>query len=193
MTTATRQKIDQVLASARKDLEAQLEVVRAEMARLAAEEQELTATLESLKADGRPSSTTSAGNGQRRASTRTGGARKRAAAKADGRRVRGRRMANKSTAERVEELRTVLAEGPKSRADLAAALKISPARVQQLLGELGRAVGSQPATHGRGKLWRIKDGGDGATTARSQPKRAPRQAGRSASAKPHAPKPAAAK
>lgn len=57
----------------------------------------------------------------------------------------------------MNELRGLLGEGPRSRNDLAAALNVSPARVQQLLAEFGSAVSSQPDPgQRRGKLWSLK-------------------------------------
>ena len=54
------------------------------------------------------------------------------------------------------ELSQLLTEGAKSRKDLAAALKVSPARVQQLLNELGSSVSSQPdPNEPRAKLWSL--------------------------------------
>jgi DNA-binding MarR family transcriptional regulator len=56
----------------------------------------------------------------------------------------------------VSELHGVLADGPKSRSELAGALGVSPARVQQLLAELGGAVSSRPHPEQRqGKLWSL--------------------------------------
>jgi hypothetical protein len=188
MATATRRKIDQVLASARKDLEAQLGVVRAEMARLTAEERELTQTLASLGTDGGPSAPTRA-SAKRPASARNGKPRR----GATGRRPRSRRTASKSTAERVDELRALLAEGPRSRGDLAASLKVSPARVQQLLGELGSSVSSQPASDRRGKLWSIRDAENGARADKPQAGRGRGKAKRSSGEKPRARKGAATK
>ncbi|MCA1680380.1 MAG: hypothetical protein LC777_16220, partial [Actinobacteria bacterium] len=84
-------------------------------------------------------------------------------------RARGRtRGKTKSTADRVKQLEGLLAAGPKSRSDLAAALKVSPARVQQLLAQLGSAVSAQPHPElRRGKLWSLKaaGGGKGASTS----------------------------
>ncbi len=150
MATAGR-KTDEVLAAARNELQAQLGVVREEQARLAAEEAALTHALSSLNGGGSPSADRSAGGG--------GASRSRAAkpkGRASGRRRR-RRGSAKSTADRVEELRALLVDGPRSRNDLAAALEVSPARVQQLLAELGSSVSSQPdPERGQGKLWALK-------------------------------------
>lgn len=164
MATTTRKKTDDVLAAARKDLQAQLAVVRDEISRLVGEEHVLSQALSSLDGDGASSSTavprTEKGGGGRaaRRSTRTSSAGK---VGASGRRRRGK---SKSTAERVNELRGLLADGPKSRNDLAAALKVSPARVQQLLAEAGDEVSSQPDPGQRqGKLWTIAGRGNGAS------------------------------
>jgi hypothetical protein len=170
--SASQRKIDQVLTSARKELESQLGVVRAEMARLAADEQELTAALANLSTDG-SASTSRDGASRRRSSSRKQAA-KRSRRSGNGRRAGGRRAASKSTAERVEEVRALLADGPKSRNELAAALKVSPARVQQLLGELGGSVSSQPDGDKRAKLWTISGASDRASA--SKPKRGGRQA-----------------
>jgi predicted ArsR family transcriptional regulator len=148
---ATANKTEEVLASARKELEAQLAVVREELSRLTAEESALTQALTSLDGEGRSAqtdaSTSNRGEGSRAASV-TSTSRKTATGR------RRRRGQSKSTAERVEELRALLTEGPRSRADLAAALKVSPARVQQLLAELGSSVSSQrDPNQRRGKLW----------------------------------------
>ena len=167
MASTTRRKIDQILADARKDLEAQLELVRVEKTRLAAEEQELTAAIAGLETNGGGSPPV-ARRRQRAAATRSTKAGTRSSGGAKGRR---KRTANKPTAQRLDELRALLTEGPKSRGDIATALKLSPARVQQLLGELGTAVTSQPANDGRAKLWSIKGARNGASAARSRPAR----------------------
>ncbi len=170
---ATRRKTDEVLASARKDLQAQLGVVRAELARLSAEEDALTRALASLDGDSGSSSST-APTGKRRGKARTvNGSQGRSSTRkpAPGRRRRTGGAA-KSTADRVKELRALLADGPKSRKDLAAALEVSPARVQQLLGELGRSVSSEPDPDQRqGKLWSLKPSGNGASATRPAAKR----------------------
>ena len=163
---ATRTKTDDVLASARKDLQAQLAVVRDEMSRLTAEEYALTQALASLDGDGASPTTAPAANASGRATSGKGTARARATGKGTNRRRR-RRGASKSTADRVSELQGLLSAGPKSRNDLAAALKVSPARVQQLLAELGSAVSSQPdPEQRRGKLWTLTGGGNGPSAAK---------------------------
>ena len=119
---ATRRKTEDVLSTARKDLQAQLAVVREEIGRLAAEERALTQALSNLDGDSASSSTTapaanvadSTRTAKRSAST--GRARKRSTSR------RRRRGSSKSTADRVNELQWLLADGPKSRNDLAAAL-----------------------------------------------------------------------
>jgi hypothetical protein len=187
--STTRRKIDQVLASARKHLEAQLDVVRADMARLAAEERELTAALGNLAADGTSASLTGAPSKRQQRSPAKSGTRR--STRRNRNRPRRGDGASKSTAERMEEVRGLLVAGPKSRTDLAAALKVSPARVQQLLEGLGDSVTSRPDPDRRGKLWSIK----GASTAASaaKPQRGRRQAKRASAAKPRGPKAAAAK
>jgi len=102
--------------------------------------------------NGTDSASTARPKSQRRTSTR-----KKASTR------RARRSGGKSTSDRVEDLRQLLAAGPKSRNDLAAALEVSPARVQQLLAELGGSVSSKrdPA-NGRVKLWSL-DGSANAT------------------------------
>ncbi len=160
---ATRKKTDDVLASARGDLQAQLAVVRDEMSRLAAEEQALTHALSTLKGDGASAPTTPS---TAKRSSRASGQRRSSTAKAGTNRGRRRRGASKSTADRVNELQELLADGPKSRNDLAAALNVSPARVQQLLAELGNSVSSQRDPEQRqGKLWTLTGGGNGASAA----------------------------
>lgn len=176
---ANRKRTDEVLATARKELQAQLALVRDEMSRLAAEERALTDALSSLDGGSSASSRTSkagggaAATGSRRSSTRKS---------AKGRRRRGSGQ-SKSTADRLDELTGLLAGGPKSRTDLAAALNVSPARVQQLLAALGSSVTSQPNPEQRqGKLWSLKGSGgaSGATrgsagkdgSARKTPSRA---------------------
>ena len=150
MATAGR-KTDDVLAAARKALQAQLGVVREEQARLAAEEAALTHALASLNGAGSPSADRSAGSAHA-SQSRTAKPKRRASS-----RRRPRRGRPKSTADRLEELRALLVDGPRSRNDLAAALKVSPARVQQLLAELGSSVSSRPdPERGRGKLWALK-------------------------------------
>src|SRR5919202_2094485 len=148
---ATANRTEEVLASARKELEAQLAVVREELSRLTAEESALTQALTSLDGEGR-SAQTDASTSNRGEGSRAGSVTSTSRKTATGR--RRRRGQSKSTAERVEELRALLTEGPRSRADLAAALKVSPARVQQLLAELGSSVSSQrDPNQRRGKLW----------------------------------------
>lgn len=190
MATGTR-KTDEVLASARKDLQAQLGVVRDELARLAGEEQALTRALSTLDGGG---SARANGAGSESPRPRARGSRgaKRAARKPGARgRSRGK---PKSTAGRVEELRGLLTGGPKSRTDLAAALKVSPARVQQLLGELGSSVSSQAAPGRQGKLWSLKAaGGNGASAAKATSKSAKGKAKRTSTRKPAAAKAPVAK
>lgn len=163
---ATTRKTDDVLASARKDLKAQLGVVRDEMTRLAGEERALTQALSSLDGDSAPSSTTApaakVGAGPRKVKS---SARRSSPGKASS--TRRRRGASKSTADRVSELQGLLGDGPKSRNDLAAALKVSPARVQQLLAVLGSAVSSQPNPEQRqSKLWTLTGRANGASAAK---------------------------
>ena len=159
-------KTDEVLASARSELQAQLGVVREELARLAAEERTLTQALSSL--DGDSSSSASNASASPRPSRSRASKGRSSTRKATSGRRRRRRGASKSTADRVEELRGLLADGPRSRGDLAAALKVSPARVQQLLAELGSSVSSQQdPNQRRGKLWRLTGGGNGASSERS--------------------------
>jgi len=190
--SATHRRINEVLASAREELKAQLGVVRAEIALLAAEEQELTAALASLKADG-PSSSATRGTGKRQSRSPASKAKaaKTTVRDADAKRSR-KRGTSKSTAERTQELRVLLAEGPKSRSDLAAALKVSPARVQQLLASLGASVRSRPAPDKRSKLWSIQGASNGASGPNPQQRGGRRQAGRSSAAKPRARKAATA-
>ena len=153
-------RTDEVLAAARSEVQAQLALVREELSWLASEELALMEALSSLNGE----SSTAADDG---VSKRPQGPR---AAKSRGRATgrtqapaRRRRGASKSTADRVEELRGLLAEGPRSRTDLAAALKVSPARVQQLLAELGSSVSSRPdPKQRRGKLWALSGSGNGA-------------------------------
>ena len=171
----TRRKTDDVLATARKDLQAQLALVREEIAGLAAEERALTQALSSLNGDSASHTTTAPAAkvaGDRATAKRSasmGPARKRSTSR------RRRRGASKSTADRVKELQRLLTDGPKSRNDLAAALKVSPARVQQLLAELGSSVSSQPnPEQRRGKLWTLT-GGDGASAATPTGRRSSRR------------------
>jgi hypothetical protein len=131
----TARTTEEVFAAARGEVQSQLRVVRDEIARLTTEERALTQALTGLR--GRRPDTSSRKAGARK-SGRTG----------------------KSTSDRVEEVRALLAEGPKSRNELAAALKVSPPRIQQLLAELGSAVTSErDPSQRRGKLWRLKRGG----------------------------------
>lgn len=190
--TATAKKTGEVLAAARKDLEAQLVVVREEMGRLAAEELALTSALSSLNGDSTSSpSAPRAGRAGGQGGTAQGSTRRSSARKAP--RRRRPRGASKSTAERVKELEGLLADGPKSRTDLAAALKVSPARVQQLLAELGGSVSSQRDPGQRqGKLWTLKAGSaKGASAAEVPPRPAKGRAKRSSARKPAAAKAAA--
>ena len=164
---ATPKKTDEVLASARKELEAQLAAVRQELSRLAAEESALTRALSSLDGDSAPAPAPTARERKSAGATRTarGSASGRSAATGGRRRTRAR---SKSTADRVKELEGLLAAGPKSRSELAAALEVSPARVQQLLAQLGSAVSAQPHPELRqGKLWTLTGSGAGDTAAKS--------------------------
>ena len=165
--TVTPRRTDEVLAVARRELEAQLAVVREEIARLAAEERALTHAVSSLDG-GNPATSSDDGESSKRAvrsrSAKRQGRKGSATRKASSSRRSRTRSASKSTAQRVDELRGLLADGPKSRTDLAAALNVSPARVQQLLAELGSAVSSQPDRgRRRGKLWSLKGRGNGAS------------------------------
>ena len=154
----TARKTDEVLASARRELQAQLGVVREELARLANEERTLTQALSNI--NGGASSSDGSGS-SRQTTARASKSRRSARKPTSGRRKRG---GTKSTADRVEELRGLLADGPRSRGDLAAALKVSPARVQQLLAQLGSSVSSQPdPNNGQVKLWTLTAGGNGAS------------------------------
>jgi plasmid maintenance system antidote protein VapI len=165
---ATTPKTDEVLASARKDLQAQLDVVRGEISRLAAEDHALTVALSSLDGNGASARARVRGSGESeavpaaKASTRPSARGRKATTR------RGRRRATgKSTADRIEELRGLLADGPKSRSELAGALGVSPARVQQLLAALGSAVSSRPHPEQRqGKLWALAGQGNGASAAK---------------------------
>ena len=166
---APRKKTDEVLASARKDLKAQLALVREEKARLDGEERALTQALAGM--DGRRAARASARSSASAGDSKPSGA-KPATRKSSARRGRRRPSASKSTADRVRELRGLLGEGPQSRGDLADALKVSPARVQQLLGELGSAVSSQSHPDNRRvKLWVLKGTTNGAGSAKSTGKR----------------------
>ncbi len=181
-----RRKTDDVLASARKDLEAQLAVVRDEIGRLAGEELALTEALSSLGGDGASTSMRAAAvnvSGRSR-NVKSSGTRS-TARKAGTSLRRRRRGASKPTADRLKDLEGLLADGPKSRNDLAAALKVSPARVQQLLAGLGSAVSSQPDPEQRqGKLWALADGGNGASATKTTAKRS---SGRAKGASPRKP------
>ncbi len=192
--TATAKKTGEVLAAARKDLEAQLVVVREEMSRLAAEERALTSAVSSLNGDSTSSpSAPRAGRAGGQGGTAQGSTRRSSARKAP--RRRRPRGASKSTAERVKELEGLLADGPKSRTDLAKALKVSPARVQQLLAELGGSVSSQRDPGQRqGKLWTLKAGsGNGASAAKPTARRSTRGAKGVSTRKPSARRKPAAK
>jgi len=169
----TRRKTDEVIASARTDLQAQLAVVREEMGRLAAEEHALTLALSSLDGDGAFSSSTApARKADGRTSTAKSSAKRRSTRKATPNPRRRSRSASRSTADRVKELQGLLGDGPKSRNELAAALGVSPPRVQQLLAELGSSVSSQPDPEQRqGKLWSLKGSGNGARAAKPTAKR----------------------
>ena len=188
-----RLKTDEVLAAARKDLQAQLAIVREEMSRVVAEESALTAALSGLNGAGTSSSSAaSASKGGGRVRVARASATRGPARKAGSGRRRRARGASKSTADRVEALQMVLVDGPKSRSDLAAALKVSPARVQQLLAELGSAVSSRtdPGQR-RGKLWSLK--GNGASAAKPSAKRSSARPKRGSARKPSGEKAAAGK
>ena len=163
-----RKQTGEVLATAREGLQAQLIVVRDEIARLTAEERALTQALSSMHGDSASSPRTATAD---KRATRAQGTTRSSGRKATSR-SRRQRGASKSTADRVNELRGQLADGPKSRNTLAAALKVSPARVQQLLAELGSGVSSQPdPDNGRGKLWALEGSGNGASAAKATSKR----------------------
>jgi type VI protein secretion system component VasK len=150
---ASKATTDEVIAAARAEVQAQLQVVREELTRVTAEEKALAKALSGLagKAPAARPSTPAAG-------------RKRG----PGRRRR-KRGASKPTAERVEELRGLLAEGPKSRNELAAALQVSAPRVQQLLAELGGSVSSQPhPERAQVKLWTLKGSANGSSGRKSK-------------------------
>jgi hypothetical protein len=165
-------KIDDVLASARKDIRGHLRGVRGEIARLGGEERALTRALASLKGDSARASASRPADASTARATAKRSTRRTAGSKAGAGRRRRSRGASKSTAERVEELRALLAGGPKSRSDLAAALKVSPARVQQLLAELGSTVSSQPdPAQRRGKLWSLAGNGNRADATKTAAKR----------------------
>ena len=69
-------------------------------------------------------------------------------------------------------MRALLADGPKSRGELAEALDVSPPRVQQLLAELGGAVSSRAdPEQGRSRLWSLKGSANGASAAKAARKR----------------------
>jgi len=192
--TVTAKKTGEVLAAARKDLEAQLALVREEIARLGAEELALTSAVSSLNGDSTSSpSAPRAGRAGGQGGTAQGSTRRSSARKAP--RRRRPRGASKSTAERVKELEGLLADGPKSRTDLAKALKVSPARVQQLLAELGGSVSSQRDPGQRqGKLWTLKAGsGNGASAAKPTARRSTRGAKGVSTRKPSARRKPAAK
>jgi len=187
----TPTKTDEVLAAAHRDLQAQLLVVRSELERLTTEERALTEALSSLNGRATRSSAPSpAGPTRTRSRAAKGSARRGSAAKSRTSRRRSR-APSRSTAERVEELQALLADGPKSRNDLAAGLAVSPARVQQLLSELGSSVSSRPDPGQRqGKLWRLEGARNGASQSKSAPKRG---TGKASARKPSAGKPAASK
>src|SRR4051794_11194060 len=101
-----RKKTGDVIAAARRDLKAQLKVVREEVGRLGGEERALTRALASLKGGGaRPSSRAAASASADAEAIAKPHSRPRSARKASSRRRRRPRAASKSTAERVEELR----------------------------------------------------------------------------------------
>ena len=154
---------DEVLSSARQDLQGQLSVVRDELVRLAAEERTLRQALSALEGTAAVATNGGATESKPRASANR---RKRSTRKPTSRGGK-RRSTNKSTADRVQQLRALLGDGPKSRNDLAMELKVSPARVQQLLTELGSAVSSQPdPSNGRARLWSLKGSANGATASK---------------------------
>ena len=188
---ATGTKTDAVFTSVHRDLQARLTRVREELAPLAREERELTQALSRLERIDSPatSATPVKGKGSKAHTlgtpprkSRSSSARKATASR------RPRRSASKSTPERLKELQGVLADGPMSRAELAAALKVSPARVQQLLAELGGTVSSQVDPGKRAKLWGLKrtasrQGAAKATQKRGRVKRSPAAATSSPAAK----------
>ena len=153
---------DQVLAAARKGLKDQLEVIHSQIARLEAEERAVTDALLTLERGG---ASTAAVNGKRHSSSRGAATRSTSTStRKPSSRGRPRGTIGKSTAERLAELSELLTDGPKSRKDLAAALRVSPARVQQLLNELGRSVSSQPdPNQRRAKLWSLSGAENGAS------------------------------
>ncbi len=145
-----------------------------ELARLGSEERTLAQAIASLNGGGPCSSAASPGKrGARSRAGRSQGERrtvpKASATSRSSSRRRRPRTALRSTADRVSELQGLLAEGPKSKVAIAAALKLSPARVQQLLAELGSSVSSQPDPgQGRAKLWSLKGSANGASASGRQ-------------------------
>jgi hypothetical protein len=159
--------------------------VRDEIARLAVEEQALAHAVASLDG-GNPatSSDSSTGESARRSRAVKSRRAKGSTRKASSGRRRAARGTSRSTGERVDQLRGLLADGPQSRSALAAALEVSPARVQQLLGELGSSVSSQPdPDQRRGKLWSLKDAVSGAGASKPAAKRGSQAAKSGASRK----------
>lgn len=180
----TQARIEEVLFAAREELEAQLDAVRGQLARLGAEERQLTQTLARLPGGGGSSSARAATPSERgRARAPKPAAARRAPRKAGAKRGR----VAKPTVERVAELRAVLAAGPKSQRELAAALELSVVRVHQLLGQLGDAVSSQPNPAKPGKLWSIaRPEGNGASAATASTSQRQAQTKRGPAAKPRA-------
>jgi hypothetical protein len=157
--TASSTKTGEVLAAARAELQAQLAVVRGELTRVAAEERALTQALSALGGGGR---TTKGGPAARKQNAETSAPRR--SSRSSTRRRRRKRGSSKPTEERIQELQALLADGPKSRNDLAAALQVSPPRIQQLLTELGTSVSSEPdPKRGQVKLWSLTGSSNGAS------------------------------
>jgi hypothetical protein len=136
------------LAPMRDQLEARIEVIKAEIAALEGERAELERVLGAMPAPARPAAATPRRRQRGRSRGPASARRKRAGA----RRVSGGRP----TAEQAERLVALLRDGPKGRDDIARALGLSLTRTGQLLDGLGARVASETdPDNPRRKRWRL--------------------------------------
>jgi hypothetical protein len=141
------------LGPMRDQLQARIEVIKAEVEALEAERTELERVLGAMP---RPAAATP--RRRRRAAARGDGrARRRRSARPAGTAAR-RATVGRPTAEQTERLVALLRQGPKARGEIAGALGLFPTRSGQLLGALGDRVTSETdPDNPRRKRWRLAE------------------------------------
>jgi hypothetical protein len=141
------------LGPMRDQLQARIDVIKAEVEALEAERIELERVLGAMP---RPAAATP--RRRQRAATSGGGrARRRRSAPPAGTAAR-RVTVGRPTAEQTERLVALLREGPRAREDIARALGLSPTRTGQLLDALGDRVTSETdPDNRRRKRWRLAE------------------------------------